>query len=161
MESSFALVFRILYSSVSMLVSSTVFHYENILFHANQININLFLQLTNTNLDIQTLCYLLTQGTWCEIFVNIYVFYMGENVQFLDSFHICILVDDEGKCYSLEHVAECLLAPGFPPTADGRHISSDSPPPPSGVARRENAYHNRSPGTQIIQMCFLGQMFQM
>ena len=55
---------------------------------------------------------------------------MGENAQFLDSFHICILVDDEGKCYSLEHVAECLLAPGFPPTADGRHISSDSPPPP-------------------------------
>ena len=72
MESSFVLVFRILYSSVSMLVSSTVFHYENILFHANQININLFLQLTNTNLDIQTLCYLLTQGTWCEIFINIY-----------------------------------------------------------------------------------------
>ena len=81
---------------------------------------------------------------------------MGENVQFLDSFHICILVDDEGKCYSLENVAECWLAPGFPPTADGRHISSDSPPPPSGVARRENAYHNRSPGTQIIKMCFLG-----
>ena len=84
---------------------------------------------------------------------------MGENAQFLDSFHICILVDDEGKCYSLEHVAECLLAPGFPPTAAGRHISSDSPPPPSGVARRENAYHNRSPGTQIIQMCFLVNAF--